>query len=163
MTLFWSALALFQVAFLPGYLATRWLRLDDGFTKTWAFSLGFSLVVNYHLTLLLTAISAYTRTSLCAFIGAELLALVWMSRRPHMRESAEPSVLTRFLCPDGGSVGISLTRTLLLGVEGFFRLTRLLPELGLEVADDAVSHLNAELLDVVGSANDGSQVGSVHL
>jgi hypothetical protein len=121
MTLFWSALALVQVAFLPGYIAARWLRLDDGIIKTGAVSLAFSLVLNYHATLLLTALGAYTRTSLCALIGAEILALAWMLRRPRAVRAAGPSSLTRYLCPDGASAGVSVPRALLL-LAGIFPL-----------------------------------------
>jgi hypothetical protein len=120
MTLVWSALALAQVAFLPGYVVTRWLRLDDGFAKTWVSSFGISLVVNYHLTLLLTSAGLYGRTAMCTVIALEILAL---SRAPRdrgarARGGAADSPLTRFLCPerDGTAGGVSMCRLLLFFV-----------------------------------------------
>jgi hypothetical protein len=133
MTLVWSALALVQVAFLPGYVVTRWLRLDDGFAKTWVASFGISLVVNYHLTLLLTAARLYERTALCAVIALEILALsrVLRTRRERIRGGAADSPLTRFLCPEreGASGGVSKARLLLffLGIAPILYFATFLP------------------------------------
>jgi hypothetical protein len=114
MTLVWSALALAQVAFLPGYVVTRWLRLDDGFAKTWVSSFGISLVVNYHLTLLLTSAGLYGRPAVCAVIALEILALsrALRTRGARARSGAIDSPLTRFLCPegDGAGGGVSIFR-----------------------------------------------------
>ena len=120
MTLVWSAVALAQVAFLPGYLVTRWLRLDDGLAKTWVSSFGISLVVNYHLALLLTSAHLYRRPFLCAVIALEILALSWTlrTRVARIRSDAAASPLTRFLCPgrDGPGGGVSICRLLLFFV-----------------------------------------------
>jgi hypothetical protein len=120
MTLVWSAVALAQVAFLPGYVVTRWLRLDDGFAKTWVSSFGISLVVNYHLTLLMTSARLYERTALCAVIALEILALsrALRTRGARARSEAADSPLTRFLCPerDGAGGGVSKCRLLLFFV-----------------------------------------------
>lgn len=120
MTLVWSAVALAQVAFLPGYVVTRWLRLDDGFAKTWVSSFAISLVVNYHLTLLLTSAGLYERSTVCAVIALEILALSWALRTPGARPRSEAadSPLTRFLCPDrdGAAGGVSKCRLLLFFV-----------------------------------------------
>jgi hypothetical protein len=117
MTLLWSAIALAQVAFLPGYLVTRWLRLDDGFARTWAASFGISLVVNYHVTLLLTLANLYGRTALCGLIALEGLALFRLLQAPRVRapRAAAGSPLTRFLCPEPGrAADVSVGRLLLL-------------------------------------------------
>jgi hypothetical protein len=133
MTLVWSAIALAQVAFLPGYLVTRWLRLDDGFVKTWVSSFGISLVVNYHLTLLLTFARLYERTALCAIIALEILALSRALRAPSARTRGETagSPLTRFLCPerDGAVTTVSKRRLVLLfvGVAPILYFTTFLP------------------------------------
>jgi hypothetical protein len=118
MTLLWSAIALIQVAFLPGYLVTRWLRLDDGFAKTWVSSFGISLVINYHLTLLLSSVNAYGRSALCILIALEILALglTLQARSSRLPRATAASPLTRFLCPEvpGEAAVVSKARLLLL-------------------------------------------------
>ncbi len=131
MTLVWSAIALAQVAFLPGYVITRWLRLDDGFAKTWVSSFGISLVVNYHLTLLLTSMRLYGRTAVCAVIALEILALSRALQAPSARTRAEAAdrPLTRFLCPErgGGATPVSKRRLLLLLLRRAHPLFRRVP------------------------------------
>jgi hypothetical protein len=132
MTLFWCALALLQATFLPGYLATRWLRLDEGFVKTWVASFGISLLVNYHLVLFLTLAKLTTRTSVCAVISAEVLALAWTLRGPRRAAAgpAKESRLTRFLIPNGVSGDVSGARLLLLfaGVSPLVYFATFVPE-----------------------------------
>jgi len=104
-TLLFSVIALVQVAFLPGYLIARWLRLDDGLAKTWTISFGLSLIANYHITLVLTLLGIQTRSWLCALIALEIFALFRLQRSRPTRRPAEPAAarVTRFLIPEGSA------------------------------------------------------------
>jgi hypothetical protein len=117
-TFLWSLIALVQVAFLPGYLIARRLKLDDGLAVTWTVAFGLSLIVNYHIMLLLTLVGLQNRASLCAVIALEVIALARLQQKqPRQRpEITAAERVTRFLSPQGRSDpgGISIGRLLLL-------------------------------------------------
>jgi len=117
-TFLWSLIALVQVAFLPGYLITRRLRLDDGLVGTWIVAFGLSLIVNYHIMLILTLVGLQNRTALCGVIALEFIALVRLQRThpPQRPEAGTSERLTRFLRRRDGSdpSDVSIGRLLLL-------------------------------------------------
>jgi hypothetical protein len=133
-TLLWSLIALVQVAFLPGYLITRWLRLDNGLTKTWTLSFGLSLFVNYHVTLLFSLFGIQTRGWLCAVIALELLALFRLRQGAPARGPAEPIAerVTHFLIPshsgDPRTVASGRLLVLVLGIASLAWIASFLPE-----------------------------------
>jgi len=75
-----GVLSIFQVAFLPGYLVIRLLKIADRLLKTLILSFSVSLVVNHYLVVLLTAIGIYNRTAIFSIFVGEMAVFVWLTR-----------------------------------------------------------------------------------
>ena len=73
--------AFLQITLLPGLLFTRALGLGTGAIKTITFSFAISLILNYHLVLLLTLTRSYNRSVLFSIFALEVLALFFMFKR----------------------------------------------------------------------------------
>ena len=71
-------LSIFQIAVLPGYLAVRALRMDDGAIKAWVLSFTMSLVINHLLVLALVSLHIYYSLTVYFIFGIELAILAWM-------------------------------------------------------------------------------------
>jgi len=114
-----SLLALVQVAFLPGYLLVRVLRLDESLAKTWVISFALSLVVNHYLVLLLYVAGIGGSLAIWVVFAVELLALAGLlvaGRAGDGRGNRVPGLaadLGRYL-EVRGEAGVSPARLLLL-------------------------------------------------
>jgi hypothetical protein len=73
--------SILQIVFLPGFLILRGLRLDVGPVRTWIWSFALSLVVNHVLVLGLVLLKIYRAPVMYGIFAAEMVALVWTSRR----------------------------------------------------------------------------------
>jgi len=71
-------LSVLQICFLPGYLAVRALRMDDGAIKAWVLSFTMSLVINHLFVFALVTFHVYYSSTVYFIFGIELAILAWM-------------------------------------------------------------------------------------
>lgn len=75
--MFWGLISFIQITFLPGYLATLFLKRDEGPIHILALSLVLSLLINYHLVLGLVIVNLYTKEVLIAVFATECALLLY--------------------------------------------------------------------------------------
>ncbi len=77
-------LSILQMTLFPGVLAVKIIKgIDRGIPRL-VVIFGFSLVFNYFLVFILSALHAYTKNLLLVFIFLELVALIWLYRETYL-------------------------------------------------------------------------------
>jgi hypothetical protein len=74
---FLGALSVFQMVFLPGFLILAFLKMNDGFLRTWVLSFALSLLVNHVLVTAMVLLGIYQRNSLLWLIALEIAILLY--------------------------------------------------------------------------------------
>ncbi len=81
MILIWGLLSLIQITFLPGFLALRYFQNKHmGLLEKVTFSFALSLIINFLLVFLLTALGLYQRLFIQFIFFAELALAFWLYR-----------------------------------------------------------------------------------
>ena len=80
MALLLGSLAIIQITALSGLLIYKFINFRGNLVDNVLIVFGFSLISNYCLILLLSAIGIYTRSVFTVFVLAELIALLWLYR-----------------------------------------------------------------------------------
>ncbi len=79
--LFLGTLSVLQLTLFPGLLLIRRFPGQRSFIQNWAYVFMLSLLANYVVIFLLTAVGLYTRTVLMVLFAAEVGALLWVYRQ----------------------------------------------------------------------------------
>lgn len=72
-------LSVFQLAFLPGLVFTRLVKLQ-GFWETILLSIALSPIINYVFVFVTAVLGIYNRPSVFVFLGTEIILLIYLSR-----------------------------------------------------------------------------------
>ena len=94
-----GALALLQMAFIPGFLLLRFVRLpSDSITESLLLCLGLSLPINYVLVMFMTLCGIFLRNSVFALMAVEIALLIALLiwGRDAVDTSEPPEVARRF-------------------------------------------------------------------
>lgn len=73
-------LSVLQIVFLPGFLVTRMLKVNDGLIKTWILSFTLSLIINHFLVMILVLFKIYCGTTVYIIFGVEVGLVGWLVR-----------------------------------------------------------------------------------